>query len=154
MKNNQTENNPKISGFVGFLPKPLRLENKPELSVFPFNVLIGRYTIRDGKQILGSALYEPDLSSLKMDESRNLILVYKNRYDSRYKLKIFLDKSLKIRICEKYRENELIATANGILDWEKTDESWKKFFMQVALIGLDNGETCRFDVSDENELSN
>lgn len=145
MDNNQTENGSKLSGFVGFIPKPLRLENKPELSVFPFNVLIGRYTIRDGKQTLGSALYEPDLSSLKMDKSKNLILIYKNRYDSRYSLRIFLDKSLKKRTCEKYCEKELIATASGVLDWEKTDESWKKFFMQVALIGLDHGETCRFD---------
>lgn len=139
--------NNKELGFVGFLPKPLRLENKPELSVFPFNVLIGRHTVRNGKQALGTALYEPDLSSLEIDENKNLILVYKNRYDHRYILKIYLDKSLKKRTCEKYREKDLVATASGILDWEKQDESWKQFFMQVALIGLDNGETCHFDIS-------
>lgn len=147
MDNNQEETNPKLRGFVGFIPKPLRLENKPELSVFPFNVLIGRHTVRDGKQALGYALYEPDLSSLDMDEGRNLILVYKNRYDPHYTLKIYLDRSLKNRTCEKYREQELIATASGPVDWEKQDESWHRFFQQVALIGLDNGEICHFDVS-------
>lgn len=144
MDNNQIETNPKLRGFVGFVPKPLKLENKPELSVFPFNVLIGRYTVREGKQALGSALYEPDLSSLKIDASGNLIMNYKNRYDARYYLKIYLDKALKRRTCEKYREEELIALADGKVDWEKQDESWNHFFRQVALIGLDNGETCHF----------
>lgn len=147
MDNNQAETDPKLRGFVGFIPKPLRLENKPELLVFPFNVLIGRYTVRNDKQALGSVLYEPDLSSLKMDESHNLILVYKNCYDPRYTLKIYLDRSLKKRTCEKYREQELIAMASGLVNWEKQDESWNKFFQQVALIGLDNGETCHFDIS-------
>lgn len=149
MENKKNEIDPKLSGFVGFIPKPLRLENKPELSVFPFNVLIGRHTIRDGKQALGTALYEPDLSSLEIDKSRNLIMVYRNRYDFRYSLKIYLDKSLKNRTCDKYRERELIATASGPVDWEKQDESWNRFFQQVALIGLDNGETCYFDVSED-----
>lgn len=149
MKNELDMNEAKLRGFVGFIPKPLGLIDKPELSVFPFNVLIGRYTVRDGKQMLGSVLYEPDLSSLKIDDTGNLLMLYRNRYDFRYYLKIYLNEGLTKRTCEKYRETELIATADGVINWEKQDESWNLFFRQVALIGLDNGETCHFDISDD-----
>jgi hypothetical protein len=149
MDNAFDKNNPKLSGFVGFIPKPLKLEDKPVLSIFPLNVLIGRYTVINNKQVFGSVLYEPDLSSLKIDQDRNFIMLYRSRYDSRYYLKIYLNKGLTQRTCEKYRETELIATADGAVNWEKQDESWDLFFRQVALIGLDNGETCHFDFSDD-----
>lgn len=144
MKNKLDMNDPKLRGFVGFIPKPLGLIDKPELSVFPLNVLIGRYTIRKGKQVLGSVLYEPDLSSLVLDNESNLILIYRSRYDSRYFLKLSIDKTYKKRTCEKYKETELLGTSHGIIDWEKQDESWNNFFRHVAFLGLDNGERCNF----------
>ncbi|MCF7795880.1 hypothetical protein K9M42_02200 [Patescibacteria group bacterium] len=147
MNNNQIKANPNLGGFIGFIPMPLKLKNKPELSVFPFNVLIGRFTIRNNKQVIGTALYEPDLSSFKIDNNKNLVMIYRNRYDSRYILKIYLDKSLKNRNCEKYRGEKLIATANEPIDWKKQNESWTLFFKQVALIGLDDGENCYFNSS-------
>ena len=144
MQNKLDMNDPKLSGFIGFIPKPLGLVDKPELSVFPFNVLIGRYTIKEGKKIFGSVLYEPDLSSLVLDSENNLILIYRNRYDRRYFLKLSIDKMLKKRTCEKYKETELLGTAYGVIDWEKKDESWSNFFLHVAALGLDDGERCIF----------
>jgi hypothetical protein len=144
MKNKKNNLDPKLRGFVGFIPKALKLEAKPELAVFPLNILIGRYTVRDGKHVLGTALYEPDLSSLAIDEYENLILNYNNRYDRRYFLKIIIEKGYNSRRCEKYREAENIGTAYGKLDWENKDESWNNFFQQVAFLGLDNGERCHF----------
>lgn len=144
MENEVDMNNPKLRGFVGFIPKPLGLIDKPELSIFPLNVLIGRYTIRDGKQVLGSVLYEPDLSSLILDNEGSLILIYRSRYDSRYYLKLLLDKTYKNRKCEKYKDLELLGSTHGIIDWEKQDESWNIFFRHVAMLGLDNGEKCSF----------
>ena len=139
-------NDPKLRGFIGFIPKPLSLLDKPELStIFPLNVLIGRYTVRDGKQVLGSVLYEPDLSSLILDTEDSLVMTYRNRYDSRYYLKLSLDKTYKNRKCEKYKENELLGTTHGIIDWQKQDESWHNFFRHVAILGLDNGEKCNFN---------
>lgn len=137
-------NDPKLSGFVGFIPKPLGLVDKPELSVFPLNVLIGRYTIKEGKKILGSVLYEPDLSSLALDNENNLIFIYRSRHDSRYFLKLSIDKMLKKRTCEKYKEKESLGITYGIIDWEKQDESWNTFFLHVAALGLDDGERCIF----------
>jgi len=145
MENKKEELDPKLRGFVGFIPKTLRLEDKPELAIFPFNVMIGRYTVRDGKNVLGSALYEPDLSSLIIDEEKNLIMNYYNRYDRRYYLKMIIEKGYKSRRCEKYCEAKNIGTTDGVINWEKQDESWNKFFQHVALLGLDNGETCRFE---------
>ncbi len=33
---------------------------------------------------------------------------------------------------------------SGIIDWEKLEESWSKFFYQVAFLGLEIGEQCDF----------
>ena len=145
MENKIDINNPKLIGFAGFIPKPLGLVARPELSVFPLNVLIGRYTVKEGKQVFGSVLYEPDLSSLIFDSEENLILIYRSRYDSRYFLKLSLDKTSINRKCEKYKELKLLGTSYGIIDREKQSESWNNFFRHVAILGLDNGERCSFD---------
>ncbi len=145
MENEIDMNTPKFRGFVGFIPKPLELAEKPELSVFPLNVLIGRYTVREDKQVLGSVLYEPDLSSLIINSEGSLILTYRSRYDSRYFLKLSLDKTFKKRKCEKYKESELLGTTHGTIDWQKQNESWHNFFRHVAILGLDNGEKCNFN---------
>jgi len=144
MENEVDINDPKLRGFIGFIPKPLELVDNLELSVFPLNVLIGRYTIREGKQVLGSVFYEPDLPSLILDNEGSLILIYRSRYDSRYYLKFSLDKNCKNRKCEKYKNAELLGSAHGVIDWEKKDESWDNFFRHVAMLGLDNGEKCSF----------
>lgn len=144
MENKLDMNDPKFRGFVGFIPKPLELVAKPELSIFPLNVLIGRYTVREGKQVLGSVLYEPDLSSLILDSEGSLVLTYRSRYDFRYFLKLSLDKTFKCRKCEKYKETELLGTTHGTIDWQKQNESWYNFFRHVAILGLDNGEKCSF----------
>ncbi len=147
MEINKDNLDPKLRGFVGYIPKTLRLEDKPELAIFPFNVLIARYTVRDGKNVLGSALYEPDLSSLFIEDGDNLVMNYHNRYDRRYYLKMIIEKNHKSRRCEKYRETEKIGTTHGVIDWGNQDKSWNLFFQHVALLGLDNGETCRFSES-------
>jgi hypothetical protein len=130
--------------FVGFIPKKLKLESSPELAIFPLNVLIGRYTVRDGKTVLGSVLYEPDLSSLIITEKKHLVMKYHSRYDHRYFLKMIIENEFKLRRCEKYREKEKIGAAYGVINWENQEESWKNFFMHVALLGLDKGERCQF----------
>ena len=63
--------------------------------------------------MLGSVLYEPDLSSLILDSEDSLVLIYRSRYDSRYFLKLSLDKTYKNRKCEKYKETELLGTTHG-----------------------------------------
>ncbi len=151
MENKKDELNPKLRGFVGFIPKPLKLEDQPELAIFPFNVMIGRYTVRDEKKVLGYVLYEPDFSSLVIDKEMNLMMNYYNRYDHRYYLKMIIDKGAKSRRCEKYRETENIGTTDGVIDWENKDKSWNLFFQHVALLGLDNGETCRFEDVEDNK---
>ena len=127
-----------------FIPQPLDINGKPEYSVFPFNVLIARYKTKDNKLIMGSVIYEPDLSSLIIDKEKNLIMNYYNCYNRRYYLKMIVEKDLKSRRCEKYCEAEKIGATDGVIDWEKQEESWHKFFQHVGLLGLTEGETCQF----------
>jgi len=144
MENEKENLDQKLLNFVGFIPKKLKLESSPELAIFPLNVLIGRYTAKDGKTILGSVLYEPDLSSLIVNEKKDLILKYRNRYDRRYYLKMIIENGNKLRRCEKYKDKEKIGITYGVINWDKQDESWNLFFQHVALLGLDKGERCQF----------
>lgn len=138
------ENNPKLKGFIGYIPKPLNLESKPEFSIFPFNVLIGRHTEIEGKQIIATALYEPDYLNFVIDDQRNMIIIYQSRSDPHYYLKMIINKDLTKRTCKKYHDQELIGIADGIIDWEKQEDSWNRFFYQVAFLGLEIGEKCDF----------
>ncbi len=48
-----------------FIPFELTLESHPDLKIFPQNILFAQIGSKSGKTIVGSALYEPDLSSLE-----------------------------------------------------------------------------------------
>lgn len=136
------ENN-KFLDFVGFIPRQLKLENYPELIGLPFNVMIGRYTVKNNRNFLGSVIYEPDFSSLCFSNKEKFSLNYRSIYDPRYYLKIIIEKcNIK---CEKYCEQKNIGMAFGIVG-QVMDKNWNIFFQHVALLGLDNGEKCMFSM--------
>jgi len=134
------ENNT-LKGFVGFIPKQLKLENHSELAGLPLNVMIGRYAVRDNKNVLGFVLYEPKFASLCFNGKEDMSLDYHSLYDSRYRLKITIEKN-DIK-CEKYCEQKNIGIAFGVIG-QDIDKNWNTFFQHVALLGLDNGEKCMF----------
>lgn len=139
MVNFENENIKQRSGFVGFIPKSLKINDRPELSIFPLNVLIGRYTIRDGKKMFGSALYEPDISSFIEDkESGIMSMRFYNKYNHDYWLEMEYEFKNKKRRCQKMCKGEQCGIAFG-------GENWNGFFVQVSFLGLYEGETCKFD---------
>lgn len=139
MKNNK-EILETLEGSVGYIPKPLKLEDKPELNIFPFNVLMGKYMDRNGEIVFGHIVYEPDLSSLGIDDENNLVMSYINRYDRRFYLKMIVERDFKSRKCIKYKENEIVGESGGIIDPDNQEKSWKIFFAHVAMMGFADGE--------------
>lgn len=139
MKNNK-EKLETMSGSVGYIPKPLKLENKPELNIFPFNVLMGKYMYRNGEIVFGHIVYEPDLSSLGADDEDNLAMNYINHYDRRFYLKMIVENDMKSRKCIKYKEDEIVGESGAVIDPDNEENSWKIFFAHVALIGFADGE--------------
>lgn len=129
-----------MSGSVGYIPRPLRLKDKPELNIFPFNVLMGKYMEKNGEIVFAHIVYEPDLSSLGIDDEDNLAMNYINRYDRRFYLKMIVQKDFKSRKCIKYKGNKIVGESGAIIDPDNKENSWKIFFAHVALIGFADGE--------------
>ena len=116
----------------GFVPSRLAIPDRPELNVFPFNVLFARYTVQNGKTIMGSATYEPLLTSYKKDGSLSS-LEYYNIYNSGCWLCIEYD-ALKPSYCgKKHVKGKLIGLTDG--------RDWNMFFVNFTMLGLSDGES-------------
>ena len=116
-----------------FIPHELEIEGRPELRKFPANVLFAKVTTRDGVKVMGSALYEPDVSSFASDGTRHL-LRYRNTHGGDCWLQIVYDTEKQVWEGEKI--------INGEIAWSAFGNSWKRFFIQFTLLGLKNGECC------------
>lgn len=128
--------NPKNGTLYSFIPMPLIIKDRPELNVFSYNVMIGMHR-KDlqGKLLMGSVIYEPDLSSYKIDGDIQT-LTYFNKYSHDYKLLISYNTELKTYRCDKFKGEENLGIALG--------KERHQFFVHVGIIGLANGEACMF----------
>ena len=66
--------------FVGFIPHRLEVEDRPELSDFPLNVLFANCFKAGGVDFSADALYEPEIESFREEEDKK-ILDYRNIYN-------------------------------------------------------------------------
>lgn len=121
----------------GFVPKHLNIQGKRELNIFPYNVLFARYKVENGKTIMGSAIYEPEIKSYKKTGSL-VSMKYVNAYVSTCWLQIDYDESKKTYRGEKFVKGKSVGFACGV--------SWDIFFVHFTALGLSNGERCEFEV--------
>jgi len=118
----------------GFVPHRLEIEGRPELNNFSFNILFMKFKEENRKSIRGSAVYEPDLSTFK-DENGKQSMLYKNSYGGSGRVKIVY--------CEgkwsgdKFIDGKCVGSAVG--------PEWQGFFVHLTMLGLSNGEKCKFD---------
>lgn len=120
----------------GFVPHPLSIPDRPELDVFSFNVMFTRYKIVNGKTIMGSTLYEPDLDSYAKENSI-ATLEYHNKYGGNSWLTIRYDESEKSYHGKKF--------VNGVNVGEAFGTEWNMFFIHFTILGLSEGERCEFE---------
>ncbi|MDO8558058.1 MAG: hypothetical protein Q7S09_02605 [bacterium] len=119
----------------GFIPHNLEIAGRPELSVFPFNVMFAQYGTKEGKNVMGSAVYEPDWATFKREGTESS-MTYRNSYGGDGYLVITHDG--KSYHGEKYVGGKSAGSADGGLDW-------KMFFVHFTALGLANGERCKFE---------
>lgn len=122
--------------FIGFVPHPLEIKERPELSVFPLNVLFGKYGIKNDENVMGTALYNPDLESYKQEEEQ-YSMKYHNAYGGDCWLLVNYDSAKKSYKGEKFVNGEFAGMAFG--------SEWKMFFVHFTMLGLKNGERCMFE---------
>lgn len=126
----------KNGSLYAFIPKPLEIEEKPELNVFSYNVLIAMFrTNEQGKSEMGSVVYNPDFSTYKKD-GQTKSLSYLNIYNHEYRLDISYNENENVYRCDKFKGEERLGIAEG--------KEWNRFFIQVGVLGLAVGETCEF----------
>ncbi|MFA6095211.1 MAG: hypothetical protein WC757_05030 [Candidatus Paceibacterota bacterium] len=122
--------------FIGFVPHPLEIKERPELDVFPFNVLFAKIGTRNGKNVMGTALYEPNLESFKREEDK-CSMKYHNAYGGDCWLLVTYDLAKKSYMGEKFVNSKSVGISFG--------PEWKMFFVHFAILGLTNGERCEFE---------
>ena len=120
-----------------FIPHQLEIESKPELNVFPLNVLFSSFGTRDGVRVSGSVCYDPDIKTFKQDGTESSI-EYRNKYGGTAWLKITYNSEKNGQYHgEKYIGDKSVGMADG--------PDWKIFFIHFTAIGLVNGELCEFE---------
>ena len=122
---------------LGFVPHRLEIPNRPDLSLFPLNVMFANSKNGDdGKIISATTLYEPMLSTYKLDR-KQCSMEYFNIYGHGSWLLITFDLVNKSYRGEKYVGDTKVGMACG--------SEWSMFFVHFTMLGLSNGERCMFD---------
>ena len=123
--------------YVGFIPHNLAIENRPELDVFPLNVMFAsQKEAKTGGIISAYSLYEPLINTYTID-GNTASMEYINIYSHSCYLIITYDLVTKLYNGEKYVKGELAVSATG--------PNWKTFFFHFTMLGLSKGERCKFD---------
>ncbi len=132
----------------GYCPHRLSVEGREELRVFPLNILFSKFRKEPDESItMGSAVYNPDISSL-VQRKKEWSMTYRNQYGGNSYVVITIkiaDFSYK---GEKFVNGELVGSADGVVrktDIIEEDEGWRLFFFHLTLIGLTEDEQCRFE---------
>lgn len=123
-------------GFIACVPYSLEIKEHPELNIFPLNILFVKYSVKDGKNVMVKALYEPVFESYKR-KGNKCSLKYHNAYGGNDWLVIEYDLSKKNYTGEKFVNGKSIVQAFG--------PEWKMFFVHLTMVGLFNGERCVFE---------
>ncbi len=123
-----------INGF-GFIPQKLQIKDKPELDVFPLNIMFMNYRYYYGRLQSGVSLYEPALQSYEdiIDMQR---LMYCNIYNPENKIIIVYYPENGKYVGYKYINGKCVQEACG--------PDWKLFFIHLTIIGPLSGERCKF----------
>jgi len=122
--------------FIGFVPYPLEIKERPELDVFPLNVVFAKFGKMYGKNVMGTALYEPDLESFKQEKDK-CSMKYHNAFGGDCWLLVTYDLAEESYVGEKFINGKSVGMSFG--------QKWNIFFSHFTILGLTNGERCKFE---------
>jgi len=116
---------------VTFVPKRLKVDDKPEFNHFPVNILFASIKKKDNKQKVRYSVYLPDLSTYT-ENDKNQGMEYYNVIDRNYWLWILRNKESGSYIGFKYRgprcNPESLGSATGI--------NYEVFFRFFTALGV------------------
>src|SRR3990172_301978 len=129
----------KLNYGAAFIPHHLDIEDKPELSDFPRNILFATYYSENGINKIASSLYEPDLVTYLDEGGIKRSLTYRNIYNPDNRIKV-------TRYEDKWEGEKFINNKRDLWAFGRT---WQQFFVQLTILGLSKGERCKFERLDE-----
>lgn len=118
-----------------FVPRELSVKGRRNLRVFPANVLFAKVGYLRGEPVMGSALYEPVLSSFKENASIQS-LTFANKFGAGSWIVITYDSQGPSWNGNKHVNGKSVGSTSGT--------EWNKFFEYLTLLGLSDGEPCEF----------
>lgn len=126
----------KTGVFFGFIPRQLDIGGMPQFSKFPFNILFMKMKVEGGRQITGTALYEPEFHTFNKENYLSCMR-YRNVYGGDNHVMIGYDDSGPSYCAKKFVNGEEVGMTEG--------SEWKMFFTHLTMLGISNGERCKFD---------
>jgi hypothetical protein len=135
-KNMNSDNGLSKNLLAGFVPRRIEIEGRPELQLFPLNILFAGLKNEDGKLIMGTSVYEPDLTSFREDREM-LSMKYDNIYGESQVI-IEYNTVTKYWLGTKYIKG---GSAGGAIGMD-----WHMFFSHFTMLGLANFEPCKMEV--------
>ncbi len=135
-----------------FIPGHLEIPEKPELRVFPYNILFMSYANIDGVDTSGTALYLPDVESYTVNDKAESMRYFNQHQKANgdhfktttkpasYDGQDYIDISY-IRDSDRYEAEKYVAGQNTSTTY---GVGWKVFFVHLTMVGLKAGEGCEF----------
>ena len=119
-----------------FVPQHLEIPDRPELNVFPYNVMFMKFKVENGITVSGTAIYDPLIITFKKEGVKST-MEYFNIYGPECRLRIEVDTINPSYHGEKFVRGEIVGQAEG--------REWDTFFVHFTMLGLSNGERCKFE---------
>lgn len=136
MKINEQNGNETLH-LTGFVPYRLEAKDFPLQSNFPLNILFGGFTVIDGVNMMGTALYIPVFSTFEERDEKEY-MTYVNRYSVDWTVVIEYDKNKGSWFGLKYHNKEEKGGGGG-------GSNWNMAFSHLTMAGLVKGERVEFE---------
>ncbi len=120
---------------LAFIPAPLQIDGREDLTVFSLNIFFVSYANIDGIDYSGSTLYQPNLATF-LTEGNTRSLSYINPINHRDYIVMRYDALQESYEADKYIRSRKVGHSKGA--------DWKSFFINLTAHGLYKHEGCEF----------
>ena len=116
-----------------YIPKRLKIKERPELINFPLNIMFSTITLSDNNtQQIQTSIYNPDLSTFKQEEIKQKMKYFNSlNIEREFWIELTYDTSKKSWSGTKYYKEEILGIADG--------PTWDSFFIHLTAMGVESG---------------
>jgi len=119
-----------LTELIGFIPKPLAITDKPELSVFPEKLHFLSLEQGNDASDYYYSVYLPDLSTYRKAKGEQILTYYNvlNQDINEWRVDILYNKRKRLWTGNKYYKKRIMTSALG--------RDWENFFYHLGRMGV------------------